>query len=208
MRVTVLSFCCCMLARVAGAQIAALPAEQAAPHMVRAAGMPLNDGALAPGMLTVRIVEGAFTRDLADRLVTVTVEGQNSQSARTGADGRAQFAHVPIGARVRTSATVGTEQLESDSFEMPAASGVRILLVASGSDRPSGDSVGAAGTGAVAATIPWAATPPAASGFVVQSEPRHDGGDVAVTAIRAVLATTTVLALVAVWLKRRPQRAA
>lgn len=41
-----------------GAAQTALP-NSAATQMVRAAGMPLNDGALAPGILTVRVVEGA-----------------------------------------------------------------------------------------------------------------------------------------------------
>ena len=79
--------------------------DSAATQMVRAAGMPLNDGALAPGMLTVRVVEGAFTRDIANQLVEVEVAGGKIETARTGPDERAQFAHLPVGRRVRP--TVG-----------------------------------------------------------------------------------------------------
>lgn len=119
----------------------------AAQHsMVRAAGMPLNDSGLPPGMMTVRVVRGAFTADLPGQTVTVDVVGGRSESARTGPDGRAQFAHLPIGAPVRVSAAVENQQLTSDTFSLPAESGVRLLLVlddgsepptaASGTDTP------------------------------------------------------------------------
>jgi hypothetical protein len=191
----------CMLAQISTAQITPVGADQAGAHMVRAAGMPLNDGALPPGMLTVRVVEGAFTHDLADLLVTVTIEGGTIHSARTGADGRAEFAHLQVGRRLRASVTVGSEQLESDVFEMPATSGVRLLLV---TDRGRAT----AGGEATAATVP-----PTSAAFIpatvseVQTDARRNDDDVAVTAIRAVLATTTALALAAAWLKRRPRRA-
>ena len=97
--------------------------------MVRAAGMPLNDGSLPPGMLTVRVVRGAFTEDLAGRAVTVDVDGRRQETARTGPDGRAQFAHLPVGAQVRVSTIVDDRQLVSDRFPLPAESGVRVLLV-------------------------------------------------------------------------------
>jgi hypothetical protein len=97
--------------------------------MVRAAGMPLNDGSLPPGMLTVRVVRGAFTEDLAGRAVTVDVGGGRHETARTGLDGRAQFAHLPVGTPVRVSTIVDDQQLVSDTFTLPAESGVRVLLV-------------------------------------------------------------------------------
>ena len=39
-------------------------------------------------------------------LVTVDVTGGRQETARTGPDGRAQFAHLPVGVRVRVSALV------------------------------------------------------------------------------------------------------
>jgi hypothetical protein len=95
----------------------------------RAAGMPLRDGALPPGTVTVRVVRGDFANNLTNELVTLDVNG-NSQSARTSQDGRATFAHLAIGARVRASAAVAGEALESETFELPAESGIRILLIA------------------------------------------------------------------------------
>lgn len=97
--------------------------------MVQAAGMPLNDGSLPPGTLTVRVVRGAFTADLAGETVTVDVAGGRRETAPTGSDGRAQFAHLPVGADVRVSALVENQRLTSETFSLPADSGVRVLLV-------------------------------------------------------------------------------
>jgi hypothetical protein len=185
------------------------PPETVATQMVRAAGMPLNDGALAPGMLTVRLVEGAFTRDLANQIVEVKVVGGKVDSARTGSDGRAQFAHLPIGARVRAWATVGAERLESEPFDIPAQSGVRLLLVA-GSNAGFPSSTGAAqtdGTWAGPATsseLPPGHPPlPAATPAPVLALPAS--GSDGVTAIRAALLTATLFAF-GVVLFRRPRR--
>ena len=193
---------------VALAQTSAPATTDTGTHMVRAAGMPLNDGALAPGILTVRIVAGAFTRDLAGQPVTVQVEGGKTESAHTGADGRAQFAHLPVGSRVRASATVDGQRLESDAFEMPSASGVRLLLIAGETATSASVSDSASGP---SAQIPWAASTAAAAAPVaapasptLPSTPRESDEGIGVTAIRAVLATTTLLACV-LFLMRRPK---
>jgi len=164
----------------------ASPDQSAAPHMVRAAGTPLNDGTLAPGMLTVRIVEGAFTRNLAGVEVRVDVAGGKVESAMTGEDGRAQFAHLPVGASIRASATAAGEQLESEIFEMPAQSGVRILLVTGGT-QPATSDTGAPPIAALPVGAPAAppSTPPSAP---------PSQSDTAVTVIRTVLAMTSVAA--------------
>lgn len=184
-----------------------LPSDPTAPHMVRAAGMPLRDGALAPGMLTVRLVEGAFARDFSNRVVEVEVSGGKIDSARTGADGRARFAHLPIGARVRAWATVGGERLESEAFEMPAESGVRLLLVA-------GSNTGATASGG-STDAAWSATAGSPSALPPNHPPLPDAptplraapapADGSVTAIRAVLLTTTIFTF-GVVLSRRPRR--
>jgi hypothetical protein len=97
--------------------------------------------------------------------------------------------------------TVRSEQLESDVFEMPATSGVRLLLVTDrGRTTAGGDATPATVPPTSAAFIPAAVSE-------VQTDARRNDDEVAVTAIRAVLATTTALALAAAWLKRRPRRA-
>jgi hypothetical protein len=161
--------------------------EAAAPHLVRAAGMPLNDGALAPGMLTVRIVQGTFTRNLAEQVVEVEVAGGKVETAKTGADGRAQFAHLPIGVRVRTSATIGGERLSSEPFDMPAESGVRVLLVAGDGTAPAG----------VAPAPSALASPHPTSEPVAPEVPQPiapSSADTWIAAIRGALATATLFA--------------
>jgi hypothetical protein len=189
-----------------GAAQTALP-NSAATQMVRAAGMPLNDGALAPGILTVRVVEGAFTRDIANQVVEVEVTGGKIESARTGPDGRAQFAHLPVGARVRAWAAVDGARLESDSFDMPVQSGVRVLLVA-GSN--AGSPVAAAVT---AGDINWTGSssralppnhPPLPDAPAVPAAPASAGSE-GVMAVRAVLLTATIFAF-GIVLFRRPRR--
>jgi hypothetical protein len=123
-------------------------AQQAAPapppghggqHMASAVGMPLLDGSLPPGTLTVRVVRGGFVENLAGRDVTVDVLGGKTERARTGPDGRVQIAHLPVGIGLRASAVVDGKRLESEVFEMPPDTGVRLLLMA---DVPRGENVG------------------------------------------------------------------
>ena len=97
---------------------------------VKAAGMPLRDGELPPGTVTVRVVRGGFSNNLPNQSVRLEVIGSKSETTATGADGRASFVHLPIGARVRASALVAGEALESEVFEVPAEAGVRVLLIA------------------------------------------------------------------------------
>lgn len=135
MRRTILVLGGLMVHGICAAQIApgtAVDPPTAQQTMVRAAGMPLNDGSLAPGMLTVRIVRGAFAGNLSDQAVQLEVPGRPVETLRTDADGRAYFAHLPVGAEVRASADVDGQHLTSETFAMPADSGVRVLLVVDG----------------------------------------------------------------------------
>lgn len=191
MSTSVLAALLTTLAAQAAAQTPPPPAGGGAAQMVRAAGMPLNDGALAPGTLTVRVVQGAFTGNLSGLDVELTIEGQAPKRAPTGADGRAQFAHVPIGARVQASATVGDERLVSEAFAMPAESGVRLLLVTSD------DFVDTATAEAVPA-------PPAAD---VAPVPDSAGTDAGVTAFRAFMVAATAFLFALVGLQQWRRRA-
>ncbi len=101
-----------------------------APAQARAAGMALHDGALPPGTLTVRIVRGDFSGNRPGVRVALETDGQPAKESTTGADGRAQFAHLPVGRSVRVWATVDGERLSSEAIVLPAESGVRVLLVA------------------------------------------------------------------------------
>lgn len=131
-------------------------------QMVRAAGMPLQDGELPPGSLTVRVVQGAFTANLSGIPVEVHVTGQPALRKPTGALGRAEFAHLPIGVEARAMAVVDGERLESEAFRIPMESGVRVLLISDGGTVGQGTVGAPAGAPMGPAEIPLAtATPPA-----------------------------------------------
>ncbi len=98
------------------AGLAQSPPGGTATQTVRAAGMPLADGALPPGSLTVRIVQGAFAGDLVAITVSLELDGRDTRTAQTGAMGRAEFAHLPVGSQVRASAVVNGERLGRSRF--------------------------------------------------------------------------------------------
>ena len=178
-------------------------AEGGAPAM-RAAGMALRDGALAPGMLTVRVVRGSFDRNVANQIVQIDVSGR-IERATTDAAGRAQFAHLPIGAAVQATAIVDGEALSSERFDMAAESGIRVLLIAG---------EGAASAGG----IPTLPVPhpgpgePAAGAAADQPQAASIPDDAVVIGIRVafVMATAFALALVVFgkygWRPWRPRR--
>lgn len=196
----------CLLAHAAGAQ--SLPPvttdPAAARHtMVQAAGMPLNDGALAPGMLTVRVVRGAFTADLSGQTVSVDLDGGRRESAQTGPDGRALFAHLPVGAQVRVSALVDNQQLASEAFVLPPDSGVRILLVVDDGNR--------AGTALASASTPPSPLPATISGPTAHTASPRRGPSSGVLAIRIFFTVATLGAFALVLFRLsgppRPRRA-
>jgi hypothetical protein len=59
----------------------------------------------------------------------IQLNGRERRTAVTGGAGRAEFAHIPIGAQLRVASVVDDERLQSELFTMPAASGVRVLLM-------------------------------------------------------------------------------
>ncbi len=161
-------------------------------QMVRAAGMPLPDGELPPGSLTVRVVQGAFTANLSGIPVEVHVTGQPALRKQTGALGRAEFAHLPIGVEARALALVNGERLESETFRIPVESGVRVLLIA-------GDGTAGQGTGGAPApelqapaAVPLATATPAAA-------------DDNVRIVQVVVVLLTLLAFAAVFAWQRPR---
>jgi len=215
-----------LTATVASAQTspppAGTPAAAGAKGMTRAAGMPLQDGALPPGSLTVRVVQGTFSGNLSGLDVALEVSGQGVKHAPTGATGRAEFAHLPVGAEVHATVVVNGETLESERFVMPAESGIRVLLVAGGSfvDTATAEAAAAqtppainapplppgaslpSGAGAVAA----AAGNTAAAGAPATSE-AQGAADGSIATFRVVMVMLTLLAFVLVgaqqWSRRK-----
>jgi hypothetical protein len=99
------------------------------PDAKQMSGVPLPVGDLAPGTVTVRVVRGSMANVLAGETVDL-VGGPSPLSAKTNAAGRAEFSGLTPGTRVKASAVVNGERLESQEFAVPRAGGIRVALVA------------------------------------------------------------------------------
>ncbi len=166
---------------------APLSSDNAATHLVRAAGMSLRDGDLPPGILTVRVVQGGFTGNVANQLVTVQIIGGATETATTGSDGRAQFPHMPIGGRAQAWTVLGTEKLMSDEFDIPSEAGLRVLLAAGGE---------ATASGVAPAFAPGAPVAPIAAASDVSFAPpaaSPTSASTGIIVIRVLLALTSIV---------------
>ena len=99
------------------------------PDARQMSGVPLPMSDLPVGTVTVRVARGAITNPLQGVAVELTGAGA-PKTATTDAQGRATFAALAPGTRVKADATVAGEKLESQEFEVPTAGGIRVALVA------------------------------------------------------------------------------
>ena len=109
-------------------------AAVAQPMMVdpsRMSGIPRPDPQVPAGTVTVRLIRG----ELANRMIDVEVELSDSdgktRKQKTDAEGRATFAGLsggPFLARA-TDPQASDESVSSQSIELPADQGVRVMLV-------------------------------------------------------------------------------
>jgi hypothetical protein len=109
-----------------------LVASSAAAQMPDArqmSGIPRPDPQLTTGTVTVRVARGSFANPVDSLTVDLTV-GSAPRQATTNAEGRAEFTGITPGTRLKASAVVAGERLESQEFEMPASGGVRLALIA------------------------------------------------------------------------------
>jgi hypothetical protein len=100
------------------------------PDAKQMSGVPLPVGDLAPGTVTVRVVRGSMANVIAGQVVELTTGAASPQSAKTNDAGRAEFSGLAPGTRVKASATVNGERLESQEFTVPPTGGIRVALVA------------------------------------------------------------------------------
>jgi hypothetical protein len=120
-------------------------AQAQMPDLSQMTGRPLPSGDLPAGTVSVRVVRGALSNNVAGVEVRLQ-DGEQTLAATTDANGRATFVNVAVGRPWRAVSTVDRERLESQTFTMPSAGGIRMLLVAG---------LGAAaGTGSSAPTAP------------------------------------------------------
>jgi hypothetical protein len=123
------------------------------PDLAAMSGLSMPTPELPDGTVTVRVVRDQITNNLPG--VPVELHGAGDvRRATTGADGRAQFAGVPIGRQVHAVALVDGQRVESQPFDMPAKGGVRTILAAPG------DSPAAPATAPQGGTAPGGASLP------------------------------------------------
>jgi len=109
--------------------LSALPAAAQMPDPRSMHGQAIPAGELPAGSVTVRVVRESVGNNLAG--VPVELHGAGDvRKSTTATDGRAQFAAVPVGVQVHATAVVDGERLESTTFDVPAAGGMRTILVA------------------------------------------------------------------------------
>ncbi|MFB3855332.1 MAG: hypothetical protein ACE148_16145 [Vicinamibacterales bacterium] len=128
-----------LTARLGPASVLALAAAAVlfAPSSLRAqmgmdaramSGIPLETGDIASGTVIVRVVRGELSNVVAGHPVTLEVSGQ-PRTAKTDAEGRAEFAGLAPGASAKASTVLDGVAVESQPFVVPATGGVRMLLV-------------------------------------------------------------------------------
>lgn len=136
------------------AVLAAPAASAQMPDARQMHGQAIPASELPAGGVTVRVVRESLGNNLPG--VPVELHGAGEvRRADTGADGRAQFAGIPVGQRVHAVAVVDGERLESVAFTVPPSGGIRAILVAG---------LGLGGTSPATSPAPSAGSPGAAGG--------------------------------------------
>jgi hypothetical protein len=100
----------------------------AQPDPRQMSGIPLQVPDLPAGTVTVRVIRGALTNPVSGETVQLT--GASGASAKTDEAGRATFNGLPAAARIKAAVVVDGVRIESQEFEVPAAGGTRVMLVA------------------------------------------------------------------------------
>ena len=109
-----------------------MPQGSAMPNPREMSGIPLPSGELPRGSVTVRVIRGSLSNPIPNQPVDLTVGA--TVTARTNDAGRAEFAGLAPGVRVKAVTVVAGERLESQEFAVPPAGGIRVMLVATDPD--------------------------------------------------------------------------
>jgi hypothetical protein len=118
------------LALLALLMLGLLPVTAGAqPDPRQMSGVPLPVGDVPAGTVTVRVIRGSFANPIQSQTVEIAGTIQPMRAV-TNDVGRAEFKGLPSGARVKATATVAGQSLESQEFVVPATGGIRLILVA------------------------------------------------------------------------------
>jgi hypothetical protein len=105
------------------------------PDAKQMSGIPRPVDDLPNGSVSVRVIRGDMSHNLANQPVEMNAGGR-VQTVNTDRDGRAQFDNLVPGTTVSFSTVVDGERLESQPFPIQPRGGVRMLLVATDRNAP------------------------------------------------------------------------
>ena len=100
----------------------------AQPDPRRMSGIPLPDPQLSTGTISVRVIRGQMSNNVADHPVELT-QGDELVTVNTDADGRATFLKLDPGSSASVSTVHDGVRLDSQQFSVPNQGGIRLLLV-------------------------------------------------------------------------------
>ncbi len=105
----------------------------AQPDPRQMSGIPRPDPNLSDGSITVRVIRGSFTNNVAGQEVELRA-GDRGSTADTDAEGRATFMSLNPGEQVTVATELDGAVLESLPFAAPGRGGVAVLLVGAAGD--------------------------------------------------------------------------
>jgi hypothetical protein len=100
------------------------------PDPKQMAGIPRPVDDLPSGSVSVRLIRGQLSNNIADHPVELHFGNGRVLTVKTDEAGRAQFDKLPAGSPVKAVAVVDGERLESQEFPAPGQGGIRLMLVA------------------------------------------------------------------------------
>jgi hypothetical protein len=100
------------------------------PDPKQMAGIPRPVDDLPSGSVSVRLIRGQLSNNIADHPVELHFGNGRVLTVKTDEAGRAQFDKLPAGSPVKAVAVVDGERLESQEFPAPSQGGIRLMLVA------------------------------------------------------------------------------
>ena len=100
----------------------------AQPDPSQMSGLPLPDGELPDGTISVRVIRGQLANNVTDHPVDLH-QGDIVTTATTDANGRATFLTLNPGVEVYAVTELDGQRIQSQRFGVPGRGGVRLMLV-------------------------------------------------------------------------------
>ena len=100
----------------------------AQPDPRQMSGLPLPDGELSDGTITVRVIRGQLSNNVPNHPVELH-QGDAVATVNTDASGRASFITLSPGSEVYAVTELDGQRLESQRFPIPGRGGIRVMLV-------------------------------------------------------------------------------